>query len=195
MVVVAEQRGDWVWDGGRPCLDLVNTVRDRWRGGRELLSGPAELAAWLQAAGLLAGTALPTRAQVGAARRLREAVDRAARARAAGRAVADDDVRRINRAARWVHHAPPQLRACPDGTVARWSPSPADPVRAALGALAADAVELLAAEPFPRVAVCSSPRCGIRFLDASPAGNRRWCSMARCGNRSKVRRHYARSRD
>ncbi|WP_258564638.1 CGNR zinc finger domain-containing protein [Streptomyces himalayensis] len=36
--------------------------------------------------------------------------------------------------------------------------------------------------------------CALRFLDRSPAHNRRWCSMSRCGNRTKVRLHQARAR-
>jgi predicted RNA-binding Zn ribbon-like protein len=36
------------------------------------------------------------------------------------------------------------------------------------------------------------PDCGWVFAD--PSGRRRWCSMAWCGNRSKVRRHAARAR-
>ncbi|MFF6787082.1 CGNR zinc finger domain-containing protein [Streptomyces sp. NPDC012510] len=36
--------------------------------------------------------------------------------------------------------------------------------------------------------------CVLRFLDRSPAHNRRWCSMSRCGNRTKVRLHQARAR-
>ncbi|WP_245997945.1 CGNR zinc finger domain-containing protein [Nocardia pseudobrasiliensis] len=32
------------------------------------------------------------------------------------------------------------------------------------------------------------------YLDPSPSGRRRWCSMATCGNRAKARRHYDRAR-
>ncbi|MGW2520280.1 CGNR zinc finger domain-containing protein [Streptomyces sp. NPDC001617] len=42
--------------------------------------------------------------------------------------------------------------------------------------------------------VYGSGRCALRFVDRSPAGDRSWCSMARCGNRTKVRLHQARSR-
>ncbi|WP_210570725.1 CGNR zinc finger domain-containing protein [Streptomyces sp. GESEQ-4] len=37
-------------------------------------------------------------------------------------------------------------------------------------------------------------RCATRFLDRSPAGNRHWCSMSRCGNRTRVRLHQTRAR-
>ncbi|WP_443053569.1 CGNR zinc finger domain-containing protein [Streptomyces sp. NBC_00285] len=43
------------------------------------------------------------------------------------------------------------------------------------------------------VRVCGADRCALRFLDRSPARNRRWCSMSRCGNRTKVRLHQART--
>ncbi|WP_217236357.1 CGNR zinc finger domain-containing protein [Streptomyces sp. AC555_RSS877] len=42
--------------------------------------------------------------------------------------------------------------------------------------------------------VCGADTCALRFLDRSPAHNRRWCSMSRCGNRTKVRLHQARAR-
>ncbi|MEV2267131.1 CGNR zinc finger domain-containing protein [Nonomuraea africana] len=38
---------DWVWDGGRPSLDFVNTYRNRKTGGWELLREPEDLLAWL----------------------------------------------------------------------------------------------------------------------------------------------------
>jgi predicted RNA-binding Zn ribbon-like protein len=40
--------------------------------------------------------------------------------------------------------------------------------------------------------VHTCPSCGWLFLD--PRGRRRWCSMATCGNRAKVRAHAARAR-
>ncbi|WP_406182436.1 CGNR zinc finger domain-containing protein [Streptomyces canus] len=46
-----------------------------------------------------------------------------------------------------------------------------------------------------RVCACGADRCALRTLDRSPARNRRWCSMSRCGNRSKVRLHQARVRE
>ncbi|WP_433023369.1 CGNR zinc finger domain-containing protein [Kribbella sp. CA-294648] len=35
----------------------------------------------------------------------------------------------------------------------------------------------------------------MHFYDSSRKANRRWCSMAGCGNRAKAARHYARSKD
>jgi predicted RNA-binding Zn ribbon-like protein len=53
-------------------------------------------------------------------------------------------------------------------------------------------VELLLSDEIHRVRVCGADRCALRFVDRSPAHNRRWCSMARCGNRTKVRSHQLR---
>ena len=50
----------WYWLGGRPALDLVNTLRERWRRRVETLVTPGDLALWLEHAGLpVAGGARP----------------------------------------------------------------------------------------------------------------------------------------
>ena len=68
-----------------------------------------------------------------------------------------------------------------------------------LSTLARDAVALLAETATARSTVatptdgagrirrCSADGCGMVFHDESRTGTRRWCSMARCGNRAKVR--------
>ena len=60
-------------------------------------------------------------------------------------------------------------------------------------AVAADAVALLA-DParIARLHRCPGRDCGWVFLDIS--GRRRWCSMATCGSREKMRRMYERKR-
>jgi predicted RNA-binding Zn ribbon-like protein len=60
-------------------------------------------------------------------------------------------------------------------------------------AVAADAVALLA-DPvrIARLHRCPGRDCGWVFLDMS--GRRRWCSMATCGSREKMRRMYERKR-
>jgi hypothetical protein len=65
---------------------------------------------------------------------------------------------------------------------------------AALALIAQDAVDLLLSAEIQRVRVCGADECALRFVDRSPARNRRWCSMSRCGNRTKVRLHQARAR-
>ena len=45
-----------------------------------------------------------------------------------------------------------------------------------------------------RVRCCRHPDCMLWFVDVSKGGQRRWCSMERCGNRAKVQRHYERTR-
>jgi predicted RNA-binding Zn ribbon-like protein len=73
------------------------------------------------------------------------------------------------------------------------TPLTADPALA-LALIAQDVIDLLLSAEIRRVRVCGADRCALRFLDRSPAHNRRWCSMARCGNRAKVRLHQARTR-
>jgi predicted RNA-binding Zn ribbon-like protein len=65
---------------------------------------------------------------------------------------------------------------------------------AILWPIARSAAELLASEQLPFVRACSSPSCQWLFLDTSKNHRRRWCSMKLCGNRTKVRRFYARRR-
>jgi predicted RNA-binding Zn ribbon-like protein len=51
---------------------------------------------------------------------------------------------------------------------------------------------LLEQHPRSAIRTCADPRCGWLFLD--PTGRRRWCEMAVCGNRAKVRRYAERHR-
>ena len=56
-----------------------------------------------------------------------------------------------------------------------------------------DYLQLLARDP-ARIRRCDHPDCVLHFYDTSKRGDRRWCSMAGCGNRAKAARHYAKSR-
>ncbi|HEU4947243.1 MAG TPA: CGNR zinc finger domain-containing protein [Kribbella sp.] len=57
-----------------------------------------------------------------------------------------------------------------------------------------DYLGLLERDP-SRIRRCAHPDCVLHFYDISPKGNRRWCSMAGCGNRAKAARHYARTKE
>ena len=68
---------------------------------------------------------------------------------------------------------------------------PGDDPRRVRFAVAADAIALLAgADRLQRIHVCPGRNCGWLFLNTS--GRRRWCSMATCGSRAKMRALYAR---
>jgi predicted RNA-binding Zn ribbon-like protein len=65
-----------------------------------------------------------------------------------------------------------------------------------LAAIARSAAELLVEGPRAPIRRCANPSCRLFFYDDSRTRRRRWCSMAVCGNRSKVasfvRRHSPR---
>jgi predicted RNA-binding Zn ribbon-like protein len=65
---------------------------------------------------------------------------------------------------------------------------------APLWPIARAAAELLASDHLEFVHACASETCQWLFLDVSKNHRRRWCDMARCGNRAKVRRFYARKK-
>ncbi|MGA6222093.1 CGNR zinc finger domain-containing protein [Streptomyces umbrinus] len=189
--------GMWIWDGGRACLDFANTLRHRWRNPpEETLRDPGDLALWLQQARLLIpGPPDPaTAAVLASGRRLRETVDRAVTAAADGRLPASGDVTVLNRAA--AKGSRPTLQiAITDGRLEpAGTTSIATDAAAVLALIAQDAVDLLLSAEIRRVRVCGADMCALRFVDRSPARNRRWCSMSRCGNRTKVRLHQARAR-
>ncbi|MFI1488286.1 CGNR zinc finger domain-containing protein [Streptomyces sp. NPDC020747] len=187
----------WIWDGGRVCLDFTNTLRRRWRAiPEETLRNSGDLVLWLQEASLLApGTPDPADAAVLASgRRLRETIDRAVLAVADGRLPASIDVTLLNRSAAEAPQPALQI-AIKDGHLEpTGTTSLATDPTVALALVAQDAVELLLSAEIRRVRVCGADQCALRFLDRSPAHNRRWCSMSRCGNRTKVRLHQARAR-
>ncbi|GHG18367.1 hypothetical protein GCM10017567_40850 [Amycolatopsis bullii] len=178
---------EWVFDGGRPCLDLVNTMRSRHEEGVELLTGPDALAEWLSLAGFTTGPVPVTAGNVLAAKALREAIDRVL---LPPEELSKMDVELVNNAAASAPAPPPRLTLV-DGVLRREVPAPKDPVAAAFAALAADAIDLATSDA--EVRICAADDCGQRFCDASPRRNRQWCSMSRCGNRAKARAHYART--
>ena len=184
----------WYWLGGRPALDLVNTLRERWRRRVETLVTPDDLGLWLVRAQLLPAPERVTPARLCDARELREAIDACVQAAVARAAAPPAAVAVIDQ---WLAHAAAQVRLdlAGDGTPVLGERAPADAVRRALGAVALDAAHMLGThEEAARIRVCASETCSARFYDRSPAGRRRWCSMALCGNEAKARRHRERLR-
>jgi predicted RNA-binding Zn ribbon-like protein len=175
--------------GGRPAIDLAHTGGEGEHARWEILHGADDLARYL---GVILD--LPdVRAadeDLAPARALRAAVDRTARALAAGRAPAGPDVAALNAAA-----APPPLVPVllPGGGTAAVDPADgaAPSAAAALATIARDAVDLFGGPLAHRIRVCAAEDCGLLFVDASRPGRRRWCSMERCGTLAKVRAHRA----
>jgi predicted RNA-binding Zn ribbon-like protein len=179
MTVKAEVRDGFKFRGGRLALDLPATMVGRLGAApRDLLATPADLDRWLVAAGLAETAPGATDGNLIQARTLREALYRLALSRAQGRALPDADRELINGFAA-LSAAPPWLGE--DGR-ARLSGD----VRGLLAGLAREGVELLGGELSDRIRQCEGPPCAVLFLDTSRKGDRRWCSMAACGNKAKA---------
>jgi predicted RNA-binding Zn ribbon-like protein len=166
---------------GRISLSFVGTLGDRGSTPLERLSTPEALAAWLARAGLESSDVPVTPAALRRAVRLREAIARVVTAVRTGQLPVDEDVASMNAAARKV--APIAL----DARSLRVVTASHDRVGAALAVVARDAIELLAREDErERLRTCALASCGSIFLTPAGRRERRWCSMARCGNRAKV---------
>jgi predicted RNA-binding Zn ribbon-like protein len=184
----------WYWLGGRPSVDFVNTLRERWWRNVETLVTPDDLVSWLARAELLETDAsIRPRARVAAARELREAIDAGLVAVIAGEEVPAATVQIIDR---WLPAAAvtQTLEGGPDGELVLRERDPEDPVQYALGQIALDAARLLGSDERERARICASKTCSARFYDRSPTAGRLWCSMRGCGNVAKARRHRARAR-
>ncbi len=187
------------------CLDFTNTRY--WRGRAEPteeLHRPADLLAWCRRAGALEAETIEqvaarweTAPEEGAtalaiATLLREAIFRLFAATASGGAVQQADLAALNRALRV---APERGALRRDGEAYVWEVTARGPdAMLLLGPVLWSAGDLLAGPRRGRVRQCANPECRFLFVDDSKSGNRRWCSMASCGNRAKAHRHYARKK-
>jgi predicted RNA-binding Zn ribbon-like protein len=167
--------------GGDPALDLANTVGDD-RVPDPLDDYPS-FAAWAVRIGVLDRPVAGSERALEEARALRAAIDAVFRALATGSsppgAALAQLVRRAGAAVERAHLAGRDLAWAGD-----------DPERP-LWPIAVSALDLLRDGPLDRLKVCED--CPWLFLDTSRNHSRRWCSMADCGARAKMRRYRARA--
>lgn len=176
----------------RLVQDLVNTVD--LEEGADALRTPADLASWARGRGLTP----PHRRErdagfdaEGLARilTLREAL----RAVCTAHAGADVPPAALRELDGLLRGAPLRLAVDAAGG-ATVRPAEALAGADALTAAVAAAIAAAAADgTWPRLKACAADTCRWVYYDRSPAGRSRWCSMAICGSRAKMRT-YRRSR-
>ncbi len=175
------------FDPGALCLELLTTGGPGPYRRYEALHLPADLAIWAKRSRLTPTPDLEiSDAEVADARRLRDALFRAALAQTRGEPPAPGDLEAINEAAT----CPPLAPVIGPGGRRRWAGAPSG--TQLLATVARDAVELLTGPFAHRIRTCAAEDCHLVYVDTSPPGRRRWCSMEHCGNRQKVRALRAR---
>lgn len=192
--------------GGHPAVDFVNTVgawrKDAFEG--EYLGSYEDFLHWNELRGLLGPNGLRRMRATDAAdqadalaeaKRLRASLHAVFAARAAGRALPQQEIDRLNaiirRTAEWRRIAADEETGFQD-ICCLWNFEGA-PAIAALGPVAWKAAELLELGELSRLKQCPGERCGWLFLDTSKNRSRQWCSMKTCGNSAKVRRFRERN--
>jgi predicted RNA-binding Zn ribbon-like protein len=147
--------------------------------GQDTLTEVGGLRAWLVDRGLLDDGAVVTEDDLQRARRLREARRGMLRPNHDREPPTPSDLAVVNEFAEVL-----TVRFTPDG----WEIIPAhDGVGQAVGHLLGRVVSAMGDGTWARLKVCVEDTCQWAFYDASRNRSGRWCSMAVCGNRTKVR--------
>ncbi len=187
-----------------PCIEITKTTSWGASAPPERLGDYATLVAWAEREGLLSGvesrelkraaSADPAGAERvrAEALRLRGVLYRVLSGLARGRTPRAVDLEALSEAAARVL---PQRRLRREGSRIAWSWLRSADLERPLWPVVASAAELLVDGPVDRLKACDADDCGWLFLDESRNRSRRWCDMAECGNRAKVRRYRARRRD
>ena len=179
------------FDAGALCLELSSVTGGAgFRARFEILHSPADFVRWAfasrldpRSSGVTPADVVATEADLALVKELREAIWAGAWALATGSQISRADATVINQVA---GGAVPVPEIGPD--LARTWRRPV--LAGQLTALTArDAVATLTPPTSARVRMCAADNCALIYLDTSRPGNRRWCSMERCGNRAKVRAH------
>lgn len=152
----------------------------------QFLAAPEDLAGWAEEVLEVAALEPMTLQELRDAESLRTAVTRLAHNLVEGHPAAIGDIARLNRLAA-APDLPPQIG--PGGSRG-WPGSVTH--GQVIATVARDAVDLLTSADAGRIKSCAADDCDLVFLDTSRPGQRRWCAMARCGNRAKVRAYRRR---
>ena len=191
------------FDGGKRCLDYVNTIQDRFeRPQRDYLQTSADLINWSLQAGILnvknyrvmEKTLLqePTHVETffNEAIKLRQVLYGLFHAISQGKKVEIGNLEAFNT---FVSTSFSKLKIkWQDGKFTEsWNLEPQD-LHTITYPIIRDAYNLLLSYKHDRIREC--PKCGWLFFDSSKNGKRRWCSMETCGSRSKAREWYSRSK-
>jgi len=170
------------WRGGRLSVDFTATFGRRSEIDR--LRTPSDLKRWFRDAGVFAHTRYHLGDSVlSEARQLREAIYRIFSCVMREERVNRMDLRCLNS---WA------ARPVSGTTIREISTATFEEIQTpiqetgGLIAIARDAVALLTSHLSSRIKQCNADSCVLLFVDTSRAGNRRWCSMERCGARSKM---------
>ena len=176
-------------------VELMNSIGARYGTEMDWLQNGDELLHWMQAVALLTvdeaksvRKALDQAALDDAARQLRDLREQL---RAAVPDLGADFVGAINAA---LAAAPGQheIRLDETGQPALVFVQPLDTVNSLVARAAIELADLVCLQQPDRLRKCGNPQCGYWFRDTSRNNRRRWCSMAVCGNRTKVQAHRAR---
>jgi predicted RNA-binding Zn ribbon-like protein len=174
-----EIRDGFKFRAGHVALDLPATMAARLKNAPlELLAHPSDLGRWLRAAGMTDAMPEVPQSDLSLARTLRESIYGLALARIHGEDLPDEARRRLNRIAAEASAIPHLAK---DSRMHYSGKS-----RAFLISIARDAIALFGSETSERIRQCEGETCALLFLDTSRSGDRRWCSMAGCGNKAKV---------
>jgi predicted RNA-binding Zn ribbon-like protein len=187
------------------CLDFANTLD--WRGSDnpvETLNKYGDLLEWSTDKGIISGDVknallrkseekpVEARAVLEKAREIRENIYQMLSDTAHGRPIKTADLKGFNKAlASMLSHS--RLAPYLGGLRWDWDSHP-DKLDSVIWPLVRSAVDLMTSEAIKRVGQCADEKCGWLFWDTSRNRSRRWCDMSSCGNRSKVRRFYAKAK-
>lgn len=181
-------------DGGRLCLDFVNTIHDRYAADMEdYVQDPQRFLAWSARAGALFpddGVRVPGTTQKRAAlmrevATLREHLHALFAARVDSLVPPAEAVRGLDR---WLHLAWVGQSFGADGHM-HWRADARDS-SLPLKRIALDALDLLGSPSVARLRRCANTTsCGWLFLDTTKNQRRRWCAMETCGTAEKMQRY------
>jgi predicted RNA-binding Zn ribbon-like protein len=177
-----------VFLAGQTALDFLNT---EWpttaaTGMTDYFESDEDVFDWLRQADLAprgVKEVRPAGALLRSALALRSVIRKLVEARKAGKTPDLSDLNAYLVAAQ----SHPQLAWTPSKTIAVKTVRANDTAEQVLAPVALKAAELFSVGDFRRVRRCDDPTCVHWFYDQTKPGRRRWCSMATCGNRLKVR--------
>lgn len=190
-------------DGGRLCLDFVNSVHDRKSHPmRDYLHNILDLIGWGERAGIieesrageLEAAALGGREEADrffeGAMALREMLYRIFYGIIQREAADKQDLSRFNEVlGEYLSFI--KIVQDPAGFKRKWDLPRAD-LRWLLAPLIIDAYDFLLSDKLGRLKEC--PNCGWLFQDTTKNGKRRWCSMQACGSNVKALKWYYRNK-